>query len=156
MFARKPLKHLSRALVFGSRITVLCMMFSGTASAQLWNKLDSLSDRTIRVASAYGSVEHKILLARAFIPLSSSTVFVNAGDRLRTGAGATLTLELPDGVFIVVPESSTLTVQLLVVPNARNLLKVVLGRIRFTIQRLGGRSNSYGVGAATALIAVRG
>ena len=154
MFARKPLKHLSRALVFGSSITVLCMMFSGTASAQLWNKLDSLSDRTIRVASAYGSVERKVLLARAFIPLSSSTVFV--GDRLRTGAGATLTLELPDGVFIVVPESSTLTVQQLVAPNARNLLKVVLRRIRFTIQRLGGRSNSYGVGTATALIAVRG
>ena len=38
MFARNLSKRLSRALVFALSITVLCMMFSSTASAQSWNK----------------------------------------------------------------------------------------------------------------------
>jgi len=38
MFARSLSKRLSRALVFASSITALCMMFSSTASAQPWNK----------------------------------------------------------------------------------------------------------------------
>ena len=38
MFARNQSKRLSRALVFAFSITVLCMIFSSTASAQVWNK----------------------------------------------------------------------------------------------------------------------
>ena len=38
MFARNLSKSLSRALVLAFSITVLCMMFSSTASAQVWNK----------------------------------------------------------------------------------------------------------------------
>ena len=38
MFTRNQSKRWSRALVFGFSITVLCMMFSSTASAQVWNK----------------------------------------------------------------------------------------------------------------------
>src|SRR5438105_3617795 len=38
MFARNLSKRLSGALVFAFSITVLCMMFSSTASAQRWDK----------------------------------------------------------------------------------------------------------------------
>ena len=43
MFARNLSKRLSRALVFAFSITVLCMMFSSTASAQSWNKRTSVT-----------------------------------------------------------------------------------------------------------------
>ena len=38
MFVRNVSKRISRALVFAFSITALCMMLSGTASAQPWNK----------------------------------------------------------------------------------------------------------------------
>ena len=38
MFARNLSKYLSRALAFVFSITALCMMFSGTASAQRYDK----------------------------------------------------------------------------------------------------------------------
>ena len=111
---------------------------------------------TIKVASVYGPVEHKTLIAAAFVPLSSSTVLVNVGDRVRTGPGATLTLELPDGAFMIVYENSILTIPELGTSNLRNLINVVMGKVRFYIQRPGGTSKPYGAGTPTALIAVRG
>jgi len=111
---------------------------------------------TIKVASVYGPVEHKTLIATAFVPLSSSTVLVNVGDRVRTGPGATLTLELPDGAFMIVYENSMLTIQKLGTSNLRNLINVVMGNVRFYIQRPGGKSKPHGAGTPTALIAVRG
>jgi hypothetical protein len=38
MFVRDLSKHISRVVVFAFSITALCMMLSGTASAQPWNK----------------------------------------------------------------------------------------------------------------------
>src|SRR5579864_5980761 len=38
MFARNVPKHLGRALVFAFSITVLCTLFTSSASAQSWNK----------------------------------------------------------------------------------------------------------------------
>src|SRR5579864_1898402 len=38
MFARNVPKHLGRALVFAFSITVLCTLFTSSASAQPWNK----------------------------------------------------------------------------------------------------------------------
>jgi FecR protein len=112
------------------------------------------TQRTIKVASVYGPVEHKTLLATTFVPLSA--VFVNVGDRVRTGPGATLTLELPGGAFMIVDENSMLTVPELGAPNVRNLIHVMMGKVRFYIQRPGGKANPHGTGTATALIAVRG
>jgi hypothetical protein len=43
MFARNLSKRLSRALVCAFSITVLCTMFSSTASAQNWNKRTSVT-----------------------------------------------------------------------------------------------------------------
>jgi hypothetical protein len=43
MFVRNLSKSLSRALVFAFGVTVLCVMFSSTASAQSWNKRTSVT-----------------------------------------------------------------------------------------------------------------
>jgi hypothetical protein len=43
MFARNQSKNSSRALVFASSVAALCLMFSGTASAQSWNKKTSVT-----------------------------------------------------------------------------------------------------------------
>jgi hypothetical protein len=43
MFTRNLSKRCSRALAFAFSITLLCIMFSGTASAQTWNKRTSVT-----------------------------------------------------------------------------------------------------------------
>jgi hypothetical protein len=117
----------------------------------------SLSVRgSIRISSVYGPVEHKTPIATGFVPLSSSSLLVNVGDRVRTGPEGTLTLELPDGTFMIVQQNSVMTIQELRAPSLRKLINVAMGKMRFYIQRFGGRSNPHNAGTATALIAVRG
>ena len=112
--------------------------------------------RTIRIVSVNGPVEHKTLLATGFLPLSSSSLLVNVGDRVRTGPQGTLTLVLTDGTFMIVHPNSLMTIQEPRAPSLRKLINVAMGKMRFYIQRFGGRSNPRGAGTATALIAVRG
>ena len=110
----------------------------------------------IRISSVHGPVEHKTPMATGFVPFSSSALLVNVGDRVRTGPGGTLTLELRDGAFMIVQPNSVMTIQEPGAPSLRSLINVVMGKARFNIQRFGGRSNPHGAGTATALIAVRG
>jgi hypothetical protein len=57
---------------------------------------------------------------------------------------------------MVVSENSTLQIQDFWGSNLRSLVNLMMGKVRFYIQSLGGRSNPYRVGTPTALIAVRG
>jgi hypothetical protein len=111
---------------------------------------------TIRISSVNGPVEHKTPIAAGFVPFSSSSLLVNVGDRVRTGPGGTLTLELRDGAFMIVDQNSVMTIQEPGAPSLINLINAVIGKVRFYIQRFGGKSNPQGAGTATALIAVRG
>jgi hypothetical protein len=111
---------------------------------------------TIRISSVYGPVEHKTPIATGFVPFSSSSLLVHVGDRVRTGPGGTLTLELLDGAFMIVYQNSVMTIQEPHAPSLINLINAVIGKGRFYIQRFGGKSNPHGAGTATALIAVRG
>jgi hypothetical protein len=111
---------------------------------------------TLNVSAAYGQVEVRSASARAFSPLSSSIRQVQVGDEIRTGPGATVTLELPDSSYMVVHENSTLVVQDFWSSSLRGIVNLVLGKVRFYINTLGGRPNPYRVGTPTALIAVRG
>lgn len=124
----------------------------------LWLLLPSvlLAQGTIRVSATYGPVQWKAVSARTFTPLTASTQMVQMGDVLKTGPDGTVTLELPDGSYMVVSENSTLTVQDFWSPNLKNLVNLMMGKVRFYIQRLGGRPNPYRVTTPTALIAVRG
>jgi len=111
---------------------------------------------TLRVSSLYGPVEWKGVSSASFSPLAPSTQTVRIGDELRTGPGGTVMLELPDGSYLVVSENTTLAIQDYWSGNLRSLVNIMVGKVRFYIQRLGGRPNPYRVTTPTALIAVRG
>jgi hypothetical protein len=111
--------------------------------------------RTIRIASVYGAVERKTLIATGFVPLSSSSLLVNVGDRVRTGPQGTLTLVLTDGTFMIVHPNSLMTIQEPRASSLRSLFNLAMSKVRFYIQRFGGKSNPHGAETATALIAVR-
>jgi hypothetical protein len=72
------------------------------------------------------------------------------------GPGGSLILTLPDTSYLVISENSTLTVQEFWAPSMRNLVDIVMGKVRFYIQRIGGKPNPYKIQTPTALIAVRG
>jgi ferric-dicitrate binding protein FerR (iron transport regulator) len=111
---------------------------------------------TVRVSSMYGPVEWRGVSSGAFVAMPPSMQAVGVGDEIRTGPGGTLMLELPDGSYMVVSENSTLQIQEAWGSNLNNLVNVFFGKVRFYIQKLGGRTTPYHVGTPTALIAVRG
>jgi hypothetical protein len=57
---------------------------------------------------------------------------------------------------MVVSENSKLVVEDFWSGNLRSLMNLMVGKVRFYVQRLGGRPNPYRVTTPTALIAVRG
>ena len=116
----------------------------------------ALAQGAFRVSAVYGPVELRSASTVAFAPLSASTKLVQIGDEIRTGPGATVTLEMADGSYLVVSENSAFTVQDFWSGSVRDIMNLMVGKVRFYIQRLGGRPNPYRVGTPTALIAVRG
>jgi hypothetical protein len=110
----------------------------------------------LRVASMYGRVEWKAVSSRTFAPLTASVQSVKVGDELRTGPDGTVILEVPDGSYMVVSENTRLTIDNYWSGNLRSLINLMMGKVRFHIQRLGGRPNAHRVTTPTALIAVRG
>jgi hypothetical protein len=115
-----------------------------------------LAQGSLRVASMYGQVEWKAVSAGAFAPLTAQVQTVQVGDEIRTGFNGTVILEVPDGSYMVVSENTTLTIDDYWSGNLRSLINLMMGKVRFHIQRLGGRPNPYRVTTPTALIAVRG
>src|SRR6266571_2805103 len=109
----------------------------------------------LRVSSAVGPAEWRPVSAKLFKPLAPAQA-VQAGDEVRTGAGAQLILEVPDGSYMVISENSKLIVEDFWSGNLRSLVNLMVGKVRFYVQRLGGRPNPYRVTTPTALIAVRG
>src|SRR5437773_9161037 len=109
----------------------------------------------LRVSSSVGPAEWRPVSGQSFKPLAPAQA-VQAGDEVRTGAGAQLILEVPDGSYMVISENSKLIVEDFWSGNLRSLVNLMVGKVRFYIQRLGGRPNPYRVTTPTALIAVRG
>ena len=109
----------------------------------------------LRVSSVVGPAEWRPVSAKLFKPLAPAQP-VQAGDEVRTGAGAQLILEVPDGSYMVISENSKLIVEDFWSGNLRSLVNLMVGKVRFYVQRLGGRPNPYRVTTPTALIAVRG
>ncbi len=109
----------------------------------------------LRVSSFDGKVEWRAASAKGFAPLTMNQ-FVQAGDELRTPPGASVILTAPDGSYMVVSENSKLIVEDFWSGSFKSIMNLMLGHVRFYIQRLGGRPNPYSVRTPTALIAVRG
>ena len=115
-----------------------------------------MAQGTVTIQSVSGKVDWKPVNAAQFSPLSASTQLVHVGDQIRTGVGANLYLALPDTSYLVISENSTVTIQDFWAADTRNLVDVLVGRVRFYIQKIGGKPNPYRVQTPTALIAVRG
>ncbi len=116
---------------------------------------EARADGPIKVTSMYGPVEIESASGATLVKTSAMPT-LDIGDVVRTGPGAQMTLELPDGSYMVVQENTTLTIERFWGSEVKNLLKLIAGKVRFYIQRLGGRPNPYRVDTPTALIAVRG
>jgi hypothetical protein len=128
-------------------MTLMILLLPSLASAQ----------GTVTASSVLGQVEWKAVAAANFSPLQQqSTQVVHVGDQVRTGPDAQLVLTLPDGSYMVVSQNSTLTIQDYWGSNIRNIVNVMMGKVRFYIQHFGGTPNPYQVQTPSALIAVRG
>ena len=110
----------------------------------------------LQVSSISGPVEWKSAAAKRAVPLTKSVQSIQAGDELITGSGAQVILTAPDGSYMVVSENSKVVVEDFWSGNFKSLMNVMLGHVRFYIQKFGGRPNPYSVRTPTALIAVRG
>jgi len=109
----------------------------------------------LRVSSVNGQAEWRAAASKTFAPLSSAQA-IQPGDEVRTGPDAQVILTVPDGSYMVVSENSKLTIDDFWSGNFKSIVNLMLGQVRFYIQRLGGRPNPYSVRTPTALIAVRG
>ena len=84
-------------------------------------------------------------------------VVVVPGDVIDTRSGSQVTIQLSDGSLVVVQPGSVVTFQdFHNAASLRELLKIVVGRVRVRINHFGGRPNPYRVNSPTASIAVRG
>jgi hypothetical protein len=115
-----------------------------------------LAQGTLRVTHVSGSVQWRAASSRGFSPLTTSVQTVQVGDEVKTGPDGNVYLEVPDGSYMVVSENTTLTIEDYWSSNLRSLVNLMIGKVRFYVQRLGGRPNPYRVSTPTALIAVRG
>jgi hypothetical protein len=116
----------------------------------------SWAQGALRVTSVVPPVEWRAASSKTFTPLSASTPMIQIGDEVRTGSGGSIILTAPDTSYMVVSENSKLVVDDFWSGSLRSMVNLMLGQVRFYIQRLGGRPNPYSVRTPTALIAVRG
>lgn len=111
---------------------------------------------TLQVTSVTGGVEWRAASSKTFVPLTKATPTIQAGDELRTGDGASVILTVPDGSYMVISENSKMVIEDFWSGGVRSIMNLMMGQVRFYINRLGGRPNPYSVRTPTALIAVRG
>jgi hypothetical protein len=112
---------------------------------------------TLRVVAVHGNVQWKAGSGSSFVPVAATTQqVVRVGDQLQTGPDADITLQVPDGSWMVVSENSKFTVEDFWSGNLKSIMNLMMGRVRFYIKKLDGRPNPYSVTTPTALIAVRG
>jgi hypothetical protein len=111
---------------------------------------------TLQVSSVTGSVQWRPASGKTFTALTKANTAISVGDELRTGDGGSVILIVPDGSYMVVSENSKLVIDDFWSGSFRSIVNLMMGQVRFYIQRLGGRPNPYSVRTPTALIAVRG
>jgi len=129
-------------------LIVLTLLF---VPAGLW------AQGTLRVLSVHGHVEWKPASSRSFVPVTTANQqSIQVGDEVRTDSDAEIMLEVPDGSYMQISENSKLIIEDFWSGNLRSMMNLMVGRVRFYIQKIGGRPNPYTVRTPTALIAVRG
>lgn len=111
----------------------------------------------MHVSSISGKVEIlRPASSTTFQPLTASSPLVQIGDRIRTSAGSSVVLTTPDSSSIVVTENTEVAIHDSWSNGFRDTVNILIGRVKFYVEKLGGRPNPYRVETPTALIAVRG
>ena len=110
----------------------------------------------IKVTSMYPPAEVRSVAGVDFVKIDSTLPTLGVGDEIRTGPGGSMTMELPDGSYVVVSENTTLTIEKfwgsdIPKPDAR-----CIGQGPLLHSAVGRKTNPYRVNTPTALIAVRG
>jgi hypothetical protein len=109
-----------------------------------------------RVHSVRGVATLRSAARTGNFPLRKFDV-LKPGDKIETGATGHVVIGLDDGSLItVLPNSRIELKDFRQAPSLRELLEVVLGRVRVKIRRVGKRPNPYRVNSPVASIAVRG
>jgi hypothetical protein len=113
-----------------------------------------------------GSIEARVTNVRGHALISRQAnapsdiargVMVEPGDQIDTRAGGRVTIELGDGSLVIIQPGSLVVVRdFRSASSLRELLQIVVGRVRVRINHLGGRPNPYRINSPTASIAVRG
>jgi FecR-like protein len=108
-----------------------------------------------RVSSVRG---HALISRQASAPSDIARgVIVEPGDQIDTRAGGRVAVELGDGSLVIVQPGSLVVVRdYRNASSVRELLQIMVGRVRVRINHLGGRPNPYRINSPTASIAVRG
>jgi len=107
-----------------------------------------------RIASVTGNVIRLNRTARFTVRRGDT---LSPGDELDTRGGGKVTIQLTDGSLVVVqPGSHVILKDFRAAASLRELVQVVVGRIRVKITHYGGRPNPYRVNSPTASILVRG
>jgi ferric-dicitrate binding protein FerR (iron transport regulator) len=115
------------------------------------------AQNTLHVSSVTGQVQWRAASSHTFTALKvGANQSVQPGDEIRTTDGSSVILMVPDGSYMVVSENSRLIVEDFWSGSFKSMVNMMMGQVRFYIQRLGGRPNPYSVRTPTALIAVRG
>jgi hypothetical protein len=139
-------------LAFGSIISLTSIIY---VLFGLLTVLAQSGPIEVRVARLSGRASLTRGTARPF-PLRRGDVLA-PGDVIETGPTARVSLELSDGSQMAIYGSTRVVLQdFRQAGSLRELVNVVLGRVRFKINKLGGRPNPYRVNSPTASIAVRG
>ena len=108
-----------------------------------------------RVASVTGTAFISTGAQAPSIAKSGDILF--PGEVVDTRGGGRLTIELSDGSLILVrPGSTILLKDFRAAGSVRELLEILVGRVRVKINHLGGKPNPYRINSPTASIAVRG
>jgi len=111
----------------------------------------------LAVNSLNGKVEIRPGSSKVFESLTNAVRTVQVGDEIHTGPGSSVILTLPDNSYMKVNENTDLVIRdFWSGGSLRSVVNVLLGRVRFYVETIGGRPNPYRVQTPTALIAVRG
>lgn len=81
--------------------------------------------------------------------------YLKVGDIIQTSTGGRMVIKLPDGSQAIISENTM--VEIMDLTNSpRTIFKVLRGKTRIKIEKLGGKPNPYRITTPTTVIAVRG
>ncbi len=147
----RPLRARVRARLYIS-FSIWVIASFAAAYTQAQGRRDAWIDSVFGDVSRYRMTSGSVM--RYSVAKNDS---LDAGDEIQTGSNGRTVIGLADGSQVLVhPNSKIKLKDLRSASSARDLLEIVFGRVRISIQHYGNRPNPCRVNTPTASIAVRG